>query len=42
MADHLIVMNKGVIEEIDDADVIYANPKTTYTKKLIDSIPKGI
>lgn len=42
MADQLVVMNKGKIEEIDDADVIYKNPKTNYTKTLIDAIPKGI
>lgn len=42
MADQLVVMNKGKVEEINDADVIYSNPKTTYTKTLIDAIPKGI
>jgi peptide/nickel transport system ATP-binding protein len=42
MADQLVVMNKGKIEEIGDADAIYKTPKTTYTKKLIDAIPKGI
>ncbi|MDT7831101.1 ABC transporter ATP-binding protein [Flavobacteriaceae bacterium S356] len=42
MSDQLIVMNNGQIEEIDDAEVIYKNPKTTYTKSLINAIPKGI
>ena len=42
MADQLLVMNKGATEEIGDADEIYANPVKQYTKKLIDSIPKGI
>jgi len=42
MADQLLVMNKGKIEEIGDADAIYDSPKTTYTQKLIDAIPKGI
>jgi len=42
MGDQLIVMNKGKIEEIGDADAIYKTPKTTYTQKLIDAIPKGI
>jgi len=42
MADQLLVMNMGAIEEIGDADEIYANPVKQYTKKLIDSIPKGI
>ena len=41
MSDQLIVMNKGKIEEMGDADVVYANPTEEYTKKLIASIPKG-
>jgi peptide/nickel transport system ATP-binding protein len=35
-------MSAGAIEEIGDADEIYANPVKEYTKKLIDAIPKGI
>ena len=42
MSDQLIVMNKGKIEEIDDADIIYNSPKTLYTKTLINAIPKGV
>ncbi|NRD18470.1 ABC transporter ATP-binding protein [Winogradskyella eckloniae] len=42
MADQLLVMNKGKIEEIGDADHIYASPKQEYTKKLIHAIPKGL
>ena len=42
MSDQLIVMNQGKIEEINDADEIYQNPKSSYTKQLIDSIPRGI
>jgi peptide/nickel transport system ATP-binding protein len=42
MADQLLVMNKGKIEEIGDADTIYATPKQAYTKKLIHAIPKGL
>ena len=42
MSDQLIVMNRGKIEEINDADEIYQNPKSVYTKQLIDSIPRGI
>ena len=42
MSDQLVVMNKGKIEEIDDADIIYSEPKSDYTKNLIDSIPKGL
>lgn len=40
MADRMIVMNKGKIEEIGFSEEIYQNPKTDYTKKLIASIPK--
>jgi len=39
MSDRMIVMNKGKIEEYGDADEIYSNPQTEYTKKLIQSIP---
>lgn len=41
MADQLLVMRSGKIEEIGDADEIYSNPTTEYTKKLIEAIPKG-
>ena len=42
MSDQLVVMNKGKIEEIADADKIYNNPIQEYTKKLIHAIPKGL
>ncbi len=42
MSDQLMVMNEGKIEELGDADEIYASPTRAYTKKLIDAIPKGI
>ncbi|MFT5102460.1 MAG: peptide/nickel transport system ATP-binding protein [Candidatus Latescibacterota bacterium] len=42
MSDQLLVMNAGKIEELGDADEIYANPTKDYTRKLIDAIPKGI
>ncbi len=42
MSDQLLVMNKGKVEELGDADEIYANPQTAYSKKLIEAIPKGI
>jgi peptide/nickel transport system ATP-binding protein len=41
MSDRMVVMQKGRIEEMGDADEIYANPKSDYTRKLIHSIPKG-
>ena len=42
MSDKLVVMNKGKVEEIGEADDLYANPKREYTKKLISAIPKGL
>lgn len=42
MSDQLLVMNKGHVEELDDADIIYNHPKKEYTKKLINAIPKGL
>ena len=41
MRDQVLVMNKGEIEEIADADVLYENPQKEYTKRLIDAITKG-
>jgi len=40
IADRMIVMNKGKIEEIGDPDKIYLNPQKAYTRRLIDAIPK--
>ena len=41
MSDQVVVMNKGKIEETADADILYSDPKSAYTQKLIDAIPKG-
>ena len=41
MSDRMIVMKEGKIEEEGLADDVYANPKSEYTKSLINSIPKG-
>ncbi len=41
MSDRIIVMNKGKIEELGYAEEIYNNPKSEYTKRLINAIPKG-
>ena len=41
MSDRMIVMNEGKIEEMGDSDSIYADPKSEYTQKLINAIPKG-
>ncbi len=41
MSDRMVVMNQGKIEEMGDADDVCNHPKSEYTKKLINSIPKG-
>lgn len=42
MADQLLIMNQGKIEEFGEADNIYTHPEREYTKRLINSIPKGL
>ena len=42
MADRIAVMQQGAIVETGEADALCAHPQTEYTKRLIDSIPKGI
>lgn len=42
MSDQLVVMNKGEIEEMNDADEIYNSPQKEYTKKLIHAIKRVI
>jgi peptide/nickel transport system ATP-binding protein len=39
MSDRMMVMNKGCIEELGDAEEIYRNPKSDYTRKLIAAVP---
>ena len=41
MSDRMVVMNKGEIEEMGQADEIYEHPQKEYTQKLISAIPKG-
>ena len=41
MSDRLAVMKSGKIVELDEADSIYMNPQTEYTRNLINAIPKG-
>jgi peptide/nickel transport system ATP-binding protein len=41
MSDRMVVMNKGKVEEMGQADMIYNHPQQEYTKKLIEAIPKG-
>ena len=41
MSDRMVVMQDGKIEEMGDADQIYEEAKTQYTKRLISAIPEG-
>ena len=41
LCDRMIVMNKkGKIEQYGECDAIYNDPKTDYTRSLIEAIPK--
>lgn len=42
ISDRIMVMNKGRIEEMGDAEEVYFHPKQAYTQQLIASIPKGV
>ena len=42
MSDQLLVMKQGKIVERGEADEVYANPVTEYSKTLIEAIPKGL
>lgn len=42
MSDEVMVMQKGQIVEKQEADALYERPQSSYTKKLIEAIPKGI
>ncbi|HWB24597.1 MAG TPA: ABC transporter ATP-binding protein [Chitinophagaceae bacterium] len=39
MSDRIAVMHNGTIDEMGDTEAIYNNPGTSYTKKLIESMP---
>lgn len=41
MSDRLVVMKNGKIEEMGEADAVYRNPESDYTKLLLESIPKA-
>lgn len=41
MSDRVIVMKEGKMEELAEADQLYASPRSDYTRKLFDSIPGG-
>ncbi len=40
MSDRILVMRSGEIVELGEADELYSNPKTEYTKELIEAIPE--
>jgi peptide/nickel transport system ATP-binding protein len=42
MSDRLMVMKNGEIQEMGEADEVYLNPKSEYTRMLLDAIPKGM
>lgn len=42
MSDQVMVLYKGEIEELEEADELFAHPKSGYTKKLIASIPGNL
>ena len=42
MADQVMVMSKGRAVEMADAETIYRSPRDPYTRRLLDSIPRGI
>lgn len=40
ISDQVLVMNAGKIVEQADAEMIYKDPKHSYTKKLLEAVPK--
>jgi len=41
ISDRILVMNQGRIEEMGSAEDVFHRPQKEYTRKLINSIPKG-
>lgn len=42
MSDRLMVMKQGEIQETGEADALYTNPQSAYTRLLLEAIPKGL
>ena len=42
IADQVMVMNKGRVVELANADDLYHHPQQTYTKTLLGAIPRGL
>lgn len=40
ISDRIMVMEKGKLVELNDADTLYNNPQQEYTKRLISAIPR--
>jgi len=40
MADDVVVMNRGVVEETGSLTKVFTSPDSKYTKHLLDSVPK--
>jgi peptide/nickel transport system ATP-binding protein len=41
IADHVVVMQTGVVVEAGEAQAVLSNPQHAYTRKLIAAIPQG-
>jgi len=41
MSDRILVMKGGKIVEAEDAQKLYSDPKTDYTRQLIEAVPEG-
>jgi peptide/nickel transport system ATP-binding protein len=42
MADEVMIMNQGRAVEMADAQSIYRRPQNPYTRKLLESVPRGL
>lgn len=38
-SDRVMVLHHGKLEELEEADLIFANPQSPYTRKLLSAIP---
>jgi len=41
MSDRMMVMKNGEIQETGEADEVFTNPQSEYTRMLLDAIPRG-